>query len=44
MSNELIELINLILENDDPEQATEIVAKIIFDYQNLHVSQQEEIA
>lgn len=44
MSNELIELLSLILENEDPEQATQIVAKIISDYQNSHVSLREEIA
>lgn len=44
MSNELIEVLTLILESKDPEQAVKTAAKIIFDYQDLHVSPQEEIA
>ena len=44
MSNELIEILTLILKSQDPEQATKMVAKTIFDYQTLHVSPQEEIA
>ena len=44
MSNNLIELFKLILENDNPEQAVLTVADIIFDYQRQHELRQEEIA
>ena len=41
MSNNLIELFKLILENDNPEQAVHTVADIIFDYQKQHELRQE---
>ena len=44
MSNNLIELLKLILENDNPEQAVLNVAEIIFDYSKQHGLHQEEIA
>jgi hypothetical protein len=43
MSNNLIELLKLILENDNPEQAVLTVADIIFDC-SKHELRQEEIA
>ena len=42
MSNNLIELFKLILENDNPEQAVLTVADIIFDCQAQHGQRQEE--
>lgn len=42
MSNNLIELLKIILENDNPEQAVMNVANMIFDYWNQHESCQEE--
>lgn len=44
MSNNLTELLKLILENDNPEQAVLTVADIIFDYSKQHELRQEEIA
>ena len=43
MSNNLIELLKLILENDNPEQAVLSVANIISDYSKQHELHQEEI-
>lgn len=42
MSNNLIELLNIILENDNPEQAVLIVDNIISDYLKQHELHQEE--
>ena len=42
MSNNLIELLKLILENDNPEQAVLTVAGTIFDFLEQHESHQEE--
>ena len=42
MSNNLIELLKIILENDNPEQAVLTAANIISDYQKQHVLHQEE--
>jgi len=42
MSNNLIELFKIILENDNPEQAVLDVADIIFDYLKQHELHQEE--
>ena len=42
MSNNLIELLKIILENDNPEQAVLTVADIIFDYQKQHELHQQE--
>ena len=42
MSNNLIELLNIILKNDNPEQAVLTVADTIFDYLKQHELHQEE--
>ena len=42
MSDNLIKLLKLILENDNPEQAVLKAANIIFDYQKQHELRQEE--
>lgn len=42
MTNNTIELLKLILENDNPEQAVQTVADIIFDYLGQHELHQEE--
>ena len=44
MSNNLIELLKLILENDNPEQAVLTAAEIIFDYQQHELRQEENAA
>lgn len=41
MTNNTIELLKIILENDNPEQAVNTVADIIFDYLKQHESYQE---
>ena len=42
MTNNLIELLTLILENDNPEQAVLTVDNIISDFLMQHESHQEE--
>ena len=42
MSNNTIELLKTILENDNPEQAVLTVADVIFDFLKQHESHQEE--
>ena len=42
MSNNFIELLKIILENDNPEQAVLTVADIIFDCQEQHELHQQE--
>lgn len=42
MAENTVELIKLILENDNPEQAVHTVAAIIFDFLKQHESHQEE--
>ena len=42
MSNNTIELLKIILENDNPEQAVLTVASTIFDYLEQHELHQEE--
>lgn len=42
MSNNTVELLKLILENDKPEQAVLTVAETIFDFLKQHESHQVE--
>ena len=42
MTNNTVELLKLILENDNPEQAVLTINNIIFDYLGQHESHQEE--
>lgn len=42
MTNDTKELINIILENDNPEQAVLTVANIIFDFLKQYELHQEE--
>lgn len=44
MTNNTVELLNIILENDNPEQAVLTVADIIFDFLKQHESHREEIS
>lgn len=42
MSNNTIELLKIILENDNPEEAVLTVANTIFDFLKQHELHQEE--
>lgn len=44
MSENTIELLDTILENDNPEQAVLTVANIIFDFLKQYEPHQEEIS
>ena len=44
MTNNTIELLKLILENDNPEQAVQTIANIIFGSAELHELHQEGIS
>ena len=44
MTDEKIELLKLILENDNPEEAVLTAAAIIFDYLKQHESSEEQTA
>ena len=44
MSDNTVELVKLILENDNLDQAVMTAAAIIFDYLKQHESHQEETA
>ena len=44
MTDEKIELLKLILENDNVDQAVLTAAAIIFDFQKQHESVEEQIA
>ena len=44
MSNNEIELINMIRENDNPEQALLIATQVILDYLKQHESSEEQVA
>ena len=42
MTNNTIELLNIVLENDNPEQAVLTIANVIFDFLKQHELHQEE--